>query len=509
MSKIDREVLNQKEYLVVDLGEGEYLDEDCLAAVSSGRDPEGKAGIEGILPISYTQFEGRKLRYDINAYIPYTEYKKQIEDAEVLCRIFLSILDIYKQAESYLLDPAYFLLKQEYIYVSRENGKAWLILCPIYDEEGSAVGENGDFQGLFRSMARGIRLAEEDMAFYGNLSYELNKEEAFNVVAFRRFLTERGKRKTAADPKPATLKPDTREGKEPDISPETRKESPSGSGSYIIQDSPEKEMISSFPPIQGTTKGKSSKGGFLGGLFGGKSGKGEKNKKGKESGENGKKNQKDGGSEPEKGKSGNSRGWIGGVPLPDEEELPEGFQDKAEDPPKELGKPKDKKEKKEKEKKEKEKKEKEKKEEKEVRGWDDKKTPPGKAPYKPDIIPQTDDEIPEIPPTDDDTPDETFPRRKQLCLKRCDTGEMVHVGKFPFDIGREGSGLVIEQSMTKVSRHHVVIDETAEGFTIRDVSKLGTFIDGQKIEKEKDIPLQDGMQVLLKEVAYDVILEER
>lgn len=465
MSKIAREVLNQREYLAIELEEGEYLDEDCLAAVGSGQEGGGKSGIEGILPISYTQFEGRILRYDINTCVPFTEYKKQIRDAEMLCRVFLSILDTYKQAESYLLDPAYFLLKQDYIYVDKETGKAWMVLCPVYRRDGRAAEERGDFPDLFHNMIRGIRLPDEDMAFYGNLSYELDREENFHIVSFRRFLTEKGRRADVR--KTDTQKTDIRKEQKSSI-PVKPADVPlpvpeSGKTVPVREDEPVLPFPVSGPSAD---SGKKKGSGLLGGLFGGKTGKNAKPKN----------------SDKTDSDTGKKRKGTGGIMLPDAEELPKGFlaESKANTPEAEENPKKNKK----------------------------KKDKAEKAVKVFEPVMQTDDEPFAIPPTDDDCP-EDMPAVRRLYLKQADTGEIVPVVNFPFIIGREGSGLTIEASRTKVSRQHAIIKETEEGYTIRDVSRHGTFLDGERIAGHEDVPLRDGMHVMLKEVAYIVDIEER
>lgn len=480
MSVIIKEEWNQKEYLVARLEEGECLDEDCLAAVGNEQDAGQKAGIEGILPVSYGQLmEERVLRYDINAYQPFTEYKRQIRQGKTLAGIFLSILDTYAAAEAYLLEPSYFLLRQDYIYVNPETCRAWLVICPVYRAEDASIGDNGDLRTLFRDMLRGIRLDNEDMAFYGNLTYELDKEEAFNRVTFRSFLTGGAGRLGGIPEKKESILPEREIPRQAQEHGGGKKvlETPApaipvpASGSVsgaVFKPTPAQEPKASAPKKGG--------GGFLKGLLGGKQEKGNTKKTDSETG----KKQKN----------------TGGIRLPDEEELPLGFGDGAgkassgertgrED----FGEAK-----------------KETKTKKEKR----KKEPSKKEPVKP-VTPvppvlQTDDE-PMIPLTDDELPGENGGGRR-LFLKQSDTGEMIPVVRFPFEIGREGSGLRVDLSKTKVSRKHAVIDRTKEGYTIRDISRHGTFLDGCRIEKDTDMPLENGMRILLKEIEYLVVVEE-
>lgn len=442
MSSIITEEWNQKKYLVARMEEGEYLDEDCLAAVSGNIDgsvraegagraesglgtqespvgTEAEIGIQGILPVSYVQLMDRRmLRYDVNAYLPFVEYKREIRSEKDLRRVLLSVLDILAAAESYLLEPAYFLLKQEYVYIKPETGKAWLALCPVYDEAGREAWPNGDLLSLFQSMLKGIRLPEEGMAFYGKLIYELDQGETFNRVTFGKFLRET-------------------EG------------SPGTGDSTAVHDLPEADFSTYQEanvknPISSERE---SGGGFLRELFGGRALKPEKAVKEEKSktGEKGSKKEKNPWKKAESGTEKSRRNKRhNGIRLPDEEEL----------------------------------------------------------------LPmlQTDDEVPEIPSTDDELPARPVCRR--LFLRRPDTGERIPVTGFPFEIGREGNGLRVDLSKTKVSRKHAVIFETAEGYAIRDISKHGTFLDGKRIPREKNVPLKNGAKILLKEVEYVAVVED-
>lgn len=224
--------------------------------------------------------------------------------------------------------------------------------------------------------------------------------------------------------------------------------------------------------------------GFLGGLFGGRkekdkekeanrqvrAGKAEEKKAAK------KEDRKAAKAEEKKAKKerrGKER--AGGISLPDAEELPEDFLTgkKAENP---------------------------------VPSWAKAESPvPSWQQMGRNVpeIPQTVDEGFPIPPTDDE-----LPARRALYLKHTGTGQVTEVARFPFEIGREGSGLVLDPDRTKVSRQHAVISRTEEGFTVRDVSKHGTFIDDMRIPKEEEVPLEDGMRILFKEVEFLVVIED-
>lgn len=139
----------------------------------------------GVVPVIYSKiFQERTLKYDINTYLPLAEYKARITSREQLSNFFLSIIDTYQKAESYLLDTSYFLLEEEYVYVNEATGKACLIMYPVV-----GVVQEKDLRQLFCKMMNGIRLVERDMGFYGKVIYELDYAESFNIVKFRELLS--------------------------------------------------------------------------------------------------------------------------------------------------------------------------------------------------------------------------------------------------------------------------------------------------------------------------------
>jgi len=603
MGKLRKEEVNGGEYLAASLAEGECVDEDSLAAVSGEQTPDGKGGIEGILPISYGQLMGeRVLRYDINACVPFGEYKKQIRKKEALCRVFLSILDTYALADSYLLDPSCFLLEQEYIYVDRSTGKAWLVLYPVVPAEGQEQGGGQDFAALFREMLRGIRLADEDMAFYGMLSYELDSMEVFNRAAFRELLLKEGSRAASggAGAGPAGERYSAagagaggsgkygaagagaggsgkygaagagaggygapgagsgggygasgagsgggygapgaglgggygapgagsgggygaaEAGSAAGRSGERGRGAGAGSAAGGYGDPGRGTAAGRYkdPGAEGTPwdgeppRLEASEGegrGFLGGLFGrrkekagqekepgrrGLAGKAEEKRAGKaedkkagktedkkagkaEDKKAGKAEDKKAGKAEERKskKEGKGKEKVSGLRLPDEEEIPEGFL--ALDEPGDLM----------------------------PRAGGGTADPGSWKEAAVSQIPLTVDDEVEIPPTDDEFPEDSGP---SLYLKQTDTGQVTEAAWFPFEIGREGSGLILDPDKVKVSRQHAEIIRTEEGFFLRDVSKLGTFIDGVKIPKGVDVPLKNGMKVVFKEVEFLVIIE--
>lgn len=91
-----------------------------------------------------------------------------------------------------------------------------------------------------------------------------------------------------------------------------------------------------------------------------------------------------------------------------------------------------------------------------------------------------------------------------LILRYVTENRTIEVNRFPFEIGREGSGLRIDAAKVKVSRRHAVITQAGNQFLLTDFSKSGTYINGEKIPKGNPRTLENGMRILLKTEEFEV-----
>jgi len=80
----------------------------------------------------------------------------------------------------------------------------------------------------------------------------------------------------------------------------------------------------------------------------------------------------------------------------------------------------------------------------------------------------------------------------------------MEIGKQGMSIGKSGTkaDIVIEGNPS-VSRKHAQITWQRQKYYIRDLgSANGTFINGKKLEKEEEYPLQSEDQVVFADVCY-------
>lgn len=465
MEKLILERQNNKTYLVGRVPAGCAVDEDCLATVSQEKAGEEREGFEGVVPVIYSQvFQERTLKYDVNAYLPLAEYKSRITCGEQLATLFLSIIDTYQKAESYLLDTGFFLLDEEYVYVHEATGRAWLILYPV-----TGMSLETDLRQLFCRMMNGIRLAEKDMGFYGKVIYELDYAESFNIVKFKELLFQRGDGAQTASRNAETgglhgspAEPDgsgplVKLGTDRPQAPIKREsaghdipEEPTGYGT------PEKRNPAAgrgeeFPDLQRGQGQKPPR--VFGGLFGGGG------RKSKPSGK------KDSGDKADRQKS--DRGKSNIFALPDQEV---GV----------LGR--------------------------EPRGNVASPDPGRDASILADIPRTADEDIfTAYAQTMDEEEERTVDAgQRTLELFYRNEKRLIKVNVFPFEIGREGSGCRIDPSKGKVSRRHVVLQRDGERFQICDVSKLGTLLNGEKLPRDVYVDLADRMQIDMKGEIFEV-----
>lgn len=447
MSKIIIEQENNRNYLKCILEETEEVDEDCLAAISDEQSADGSSGISGIIPVIYSQvFQERILRFDVSAYISFSEYKSYITSRDQVSRCFLSILDTCRQADAYLIDLSYFLLEEEYIYVDRDSGNAHMILYPVPSHTGQ-----GNFKELFTQMMQGIHLTNVDMNFYGTIMYELNQGDSFNLVQFRELLLDhqenfgiqKGQEAVSQRQEDVLVG-----GSISSFQEESRKEN------YM----PDQRVAEQSGTVSGEMPSKSGKKtdmekkkGLFGNLFASK----PKTVQFAE----------------EKGISPSKKHSKKGTPssnfildLPDGEVPLNKTAEKA--------------------------------------------VPSSVSTRqilpRQESIPMTDDEdFSKYGSTEDEMEGQPY-----LVLHYLNEDKYITVNSFPFEIGREGKGYRIDSTKTKVSRKHVEILSTISGFQVVDCSKLGTFLNGVRIPKNQCVALKSGSRLALKDEEFIVTIYE-
>lgn len=462
MEKLTLERQNNKSYLVGRVPEGCVVDEDCLATISEEKAGEEREGFMGVVPVIYSQlFQERILKYDINAYLPLAEYKPRITSREQLRNFFLSIIDTYQKAESYLLDTGFFLLEEEYVYVDEATGKACLILYPVV-----GMAQDTDLRQLFCRMMNGIHLVERDMGFYGKIIYELNYAETFNIVKFRELLSSQGvgEHKGASHGESGSGSGGSQGNPGVEGSFHGNPMRP-GAMESPMQPGGQRSMAGGqddFPDLHGGRPEKGTgvkkKEGVLGSLFGG----------------TGRKNKPSG----EKGSKENTAGKRGRTPsggsnlfmLPDEEV---GISPRVPKPREAMH-------------------------------------DPGRREPLAEIPKTADEDIfssyAKTVDGDDRAADAAC--KKTLELFYCNEKRVIRVTIFPFEIGREGSGCRIDPSKGKVSRRHAVLQWDGERFQICDVSKLGTTLNGERLPKDTYVDLADGMRIDMKGEIFEVRIIE-
>lgn len=474
------------QFTVESKGTGSFLvysmaEDDVADSVSMGMIDNNQ--IEGVIPFQRLQVDDRcYLKYNISSKVSLMQYFDGVVNRQRLISVMDSIASTVLNAAEFMLDPGAFVWDKEYIFVDVATAKAYLICVPV-----AAKGENGEvnLERFLRELLLGAQFDQsENCDYVARLLGFFNSKKHFGLSDFRKTLAAIGGTPVSPERKPPQytpadgreVKPVPAEREAPDRSPVPLSGGEPAGGDYQR----ERKNVSGGMDVPGE-KG-SAGGGKDKFQAGGMPIPGRR--------------------EPEadtsKGKKGISLFGFGGKSKTEKPEKA-GKQEKAE----KTGK--------------------KKKEDKKptgsgfgmirIPGRDSAPAPEDSSPSqrpeygRPPVISETSDDEPVISPTVDEYPG-LWPVEKHLFLVQHDTGKRIPVQHFPFEIGREGSGFATDASKKMVSRQHAVITKTEEGFAIRDISRHGTFLDGQRILHDVDTPLKDGMRVLLKEIEFTVAIEE-
>lgn len=457
-------------FLVYSMAEDEVVDSVSMGMIDNNQ-------IEGIIPFQRVQVDAHcYLKYNISSKISLAKYFNGVVNRQRLISVMDSIASTVLNAAEFMLEPGAFVWDKEYIFVDVSTAKAHLICVPMVSKGGN---DEVNLEQFLRQLLLGVDYDQsENCDYVARLLGFFNSKRHFGLNDFRKTLAMIGGSPSA----PSRYTP----SQHAEIGHRTGMEGEFGGGN-VPGDNPG-SVLGNGVAVEEYPKGKSEE-----------SGSGDE-----PAGEGGSKSDdgmpKGGGTSKGNGMSDEGGTTAGDAVVKKDMGILQVIRDILN-----WGKP-------------------------EKSGKGEKPGAPGfgtiRIPGRDSgpvseagslsqclgqdehpVLPETSDEVPMISPTVDDFPGPE-PFRKKLFLEQSDTGKRIPVQRFPFEIGRDGSGLTIDMSRKMVSRQHAVITETEDGFAIRDISKHGTFLDGRRILYDVDTPLKDGMKVLLKEVEFTVVIEE-
>lgn len=174
------ETQNAGTYLICRLQEEDRLDAFSLGMVTNNRIP-------GLLQTLFTQRnEERRFLYHVTAKVSLRQFLSGGVTRLQCVRVLKGIADAILAAGEYMLSAAVLLLEEEYIFINVGTGDVFLVCLPLDDRP-----EPIDLQPYFRRLLSEMRFSEtESVEYPARIFNALNREGAFSLPEFTRFLTE-------------------------------------------------------------------------------------------------------------------------------------------------------------------------------------------------------------------------------------------------------------------------------------------------------------------------------
>lgn len=431
-------------------------EEDEIDSLSLGM--LAKNNIPGIMPIVYTPINNKGyIKYNVSSRINAKDFLTGMVSRERILGVFSGIINGMISAESYMLDAGSILLDLEYIFVNVSTMETHMVCVPVLSGEQRHI----DLAGFFRNILFSVQFEHsESFEYVTRMVNYLNSTPLFSIEEFKKLVDklrrEQGDGRNASGT--ADSVPEAAGSKHSAVFMSGLSDAIRGEKKPQEADMTLRERAHEASPAAEENAG--GTGFAIPGSV------------------------KSAGTQDAKQAEEKKKGWGlfgGGKPK---KASAEG------------------------------KKEKDKQEKKSAKAGKKAKKDAGPAAvYSYDVpgnvnpgndIPMTDDEIRpgiEYGATADDF---EMPGASGLTLQYLTENRTVPVSQFPFEIGRDGSGLKIDVSKAKVSRRHAVITQAGGRFLITDFSKHGTFLDGERIPQGEPQILVNHMRILLKTEEFEV-----
>jgi hypothetical protein len=130
--------------------------------------------------------------------------------------------------------------------------------------------------------------------------------------------------------------------------------------------------------------------------------------------------------------------------------------------------------------------------------------------YTPSV--EADDEVTQLDIHETDTPKFRYvgngqhPKFIEISIAE---GGMFTIGRFDVSVGNQQSNFEFDKKTRGVSRRHVVVERSADGYNITDLdSSAGTLINGQKLPPNTSFKLERGSRISFGHSGADYIWEE-
>ncbi len=167
-------------FLVYAVGQGDVLDTMTLGMITNNRIP-------GLIPVLYTQMNRDCfLKYNVTARVTVKQFFSGVVNRRRLLGVFSGVTAALAAAEEYMIDYHSLLLDVEHVYADVSSCRADVVCLPLVSEAGPA-----DIGMFFKNIMFSTQFDQtENCDYVARIINYLNAAPVFAVEDFRRLLEE-------------------------------------------------------------------------------------------------------------------------------------------------------------------------------------------------------------------------------------------------------------------------------------------------------------------------------
>lgn len=165
-------------YRICELVQGETIDTVGIGMMMNNK-------LKGILPLTQMYMDNKCiLKYNISSKVTLKQFFEGMINKEKIVKVFRSILQAIKTAEAYMLDMDLLLLQKEEIYVNVSTYEAELIYFPVLEQK-KPIQIPLFFKGILFETAFD---QSENCDYVTSLLNALNQDSGFSIENFQKLL---------------------------------------------------------------------------------------------------------------------------------------------------------------------------------------------------------------------------------------------------------------------------------------------------------------------------------
>ena len=172
---------NNKTYLFFETGAGEEIDKVAAGMLENNN-------VSGMLSFSFVQFDDKcVVKYDISNLTPVSEYLNECMKKEKIISVIDTILEVYSDAENYLIEPQSIILDCDRIFLNREDDSIKLAVMPVLNKNFG----NPELGVFLKNLICRVKFdSTENCDYIGKMLGYLNSSKDFSLSDFRYIVYE-------------------------------------------------------------------------------------------------------------------------------------------------------------------------------------------------------------------------------------------------------------------------------------------------------------------------------